>query len=174
MLFSIIEVIDVVITAIAASFIFMDLMQPIRKYDTFGQKLLLSGAVVVPAIVLHELGHKFIAIALGYTATFHAAYLWLTVGIVLKLLAFPFIFVVPAYVSTIGATALDHAWIALAGPAVNLVLWAGCYAWLKLGKHSATRLTVLYFSAQINLFLFIFNMLPIPGFDGYAFWTGIF
>ncbi len=57
---------------------------------------------------------------------------------------------------------------------MNLALWAFCYAWLKLGKHSATRMTVLHFSAQINLFLFCINMLPIPGFDGWGFWTGIF
>jgi Zn-dependent protease len=173
MLFSLIEVLDIAITALAASFIFMNLLEPIRTYDSFGQKLLLTGAVVVPAIVFHEFGHKFLALGLGYDATFHAAYWWLGIGIVLKLISFPFLFVVPAYVVTIGAVGLDRAWIALAGPLVNLFLWAVCYAWLKLGKHNATRMTLLHFSAQINLFLFLFNMLPIPSFDGYTFWTGI-
>jgi len=174
MLFTGREILDIGITAIAASFIFMGLMQSIRKYDTFGQRLLLSGAVVVPAIVLHEFGHKFVALALGYSATFHAAYTWLAIGVVLKLLSFPFIFVVPAYVATVGASGLDRAWIALAGPAVNFLIAGVCYAWFKFGKHSATRMTILHFSAQINLFLGVFNMLPIPGFDGYHFWTSIF
>lgn len=174
MLFSGRELIDIVITVIAASFIFMGLMQSIRKYDTFGQRLLLSAAVVGPAIILHEFGHKFVALALGHDATFHAAYGWLIAGVVLKLLSFPFIFIVPAYVSTTAVVGLDRAWISLAGPAVNFLIAGACYAWFKFGTHSATRMTILHFSMQINLFLGVFNMLPISGFDGYHFWTSIF
>lgn len=167
------ELVDILITAVAASFIFSGMLQPVRKYETFAQKLLLAGAVVVPAIVLHEFGHKFVALGLGYDATFHAAYTWLALGVVLKLLSFPFIFVVPAYVATVGASGMDRVLIAAAGPLVNLAIAGVCYAWFKLGKHDSTRLTILYFSAQINLFLGIFNLLPIPGFDGSHVWAGI-
>jgi Zn-dependent protease len=168
------ELADIVITIIAASFIFSGLTEHLKRHATFGQKLLLAAAIVGPAVVLHELGHKIFALAIGLQATFQAAYMWLGLGVLLKLIGFPLIFLVPAYVSVAGATPMQHAWIALAGPAINALLYVLCWLLLRFGTFNRTTTGVLIVSQTVNGFLFIFNMLPIPGFDGYAFWTGIF
>src|SRR5262249_13779016 len=99
--------------------------------------------------------------------TFHAFYLWLGIGIVLKLISFPFLFVVPAYVSINGPHGVGAAAVAFAGPAVNGILWLGSWLALQFGQYSKTTEAVLYYTQTINMFLFIFNLIPIPGFDGY-------
>jgi Zn-dependent protease len=171
------ELIDIFITVVAASFIFSDFLEPLRRADSLGSRMLRTAMIAAPAIVLHELGHKFVAMAFGLTATFHAAYLWLAIGVALKLVRFPFIFLVPAYVSIVGAagvSAAAYGWSALAGPLVNAALALGCYIALKV-KHWPTQTTILlYASQQINLFLFVFNLLPIPGFDGSHVWSAFF
>ncbi len=169
------ELRDIVVTTLAAGFIFMGAFRmPGDEQKTFAERLLFSIAIAAPAIILHEFGHKFVAIALGYKAVFHAAYGWLALGIVLKLLSFPFLFIVPAYVTIIGPTGFPAAAVAFAGPAVNGLLWLG--AWLALRskkKWSRKTETVLYFTRSINGFLFIFNIIPIPGFDGAGILTNI-
>lgn len=130
--------------------------------------------VTAPAIILHEFGHKFVAMAFGLKAVFNAAYSWLAVGLVLKLIGFPYIFFVPAYVSIIGNTApLNFSLIAFAGPAVNLVLWLGALLIQKKMKMSARTAGIVNLTKQINMFLFIFNMLPVPGFDGAKVFSGL-
>lgn len=166
-LLSLKELMDIAIATIAAGYIFMDLFRkPGWEYDPFGKRLILSIAIAAPAIILHELGHKLVALSLGYTATFHAAYGWLGIGIILKLISFPFFVIVPAYVSIIGPQGVQSAAIAFAGPAINGILWLGAWLALKYGKHNRNTETILHFTKMINGFLFIFNLIPIPGFDG--------
>ena len=171
------EIIDLVIMVAAIGFIFKDYMvvpeadhDPLKRYR--GRNFLGSGfrnAVIVaaPAIVLHEAGHKIAALSYGLNATFHAAYTWLGIGVLLKLFNAPFLFFVPGYVSYSGSVEpLGRALIAFAGPLVNLLLFLFATAavnqkWFK-GKH----LPLLILTKQINLFLFIFNMLPFDFFDG--------
>ena len=175
MFISITEILDILVTTVAAGFIFMNMLrEPGGEAGTFAERLLFSILVAAPAIILHELGHKFVALGLGYTATFHAAYTWLGIGIVLRLINFPFLLIVPAYVSIIGASGFKSALVAGAGPAVNALLWLVSALLLKFGKFSRRTEAILYYSRTINMFLFIFNMLPIPGFDGYSFWFNLF
>lgn len=173
MFLSIGELIDIFITVVAASFIFSDFLEPLKRNEPLGTRMLRTAAVAAPAVILHELGHKFVAIAFGATATFHAAYIWLAVGVVLKLVRFPFIFLVPAYVSIVGVgvSSAAYGWSALAGPLVNAVLALGSYVALKVKNWPAQTTVILYATQQINLFLFVFNLLPIPGFDGSHVWT---
>ena len=113
-------------------------------------------------------------VVLFCSATFHAAYLFLLIGVVLKLIKSRFLFFVPAYVSfSVLATPLQHSMIAFAGPAVNAVLWLGSeLIWRK--KLVNKKYTPMFFlMAKINMFLFIFNMLPIPGFDGSHVFSGL-
>jgi len=37
--------------------------------------------ITAPAVILHELAHKFVAMAMGLTATFHAWYTGLGIGV---------------------------------------------------------------------------------------------
>ena len=123
--------------------------------------------VTAPAIILHELGHKVTALMFGLQATFHAAYEWLGIGILLKLLNFGFIFFVPAFVSHSGnATPIQSALIAFAGPGVNLLLWLSSSLAVKQKLCQKKYIAFFALTKRINMFLFFFNMIPIFGFDG--------
>jgi Zn-dependent protease len=58
--------------------------------------------------------------------------------------------------------------VGLAGPATNLVLAvvAGLTAHLLVASASAGIITAIVIFAQINVALFVFNMIPIPPLDG--------
>lgn len=198
MLFTWMELLDIVIMSLAVGFIFKDAFMPARKlrvetgghYEPLeyykkkalnkigGEGFLLAIIVAAPAVIFHELGHKFIATGFGLTAVFHAAYFWLALGVILKLLNFGFIFFVPAYVSIAGAglTPLNHSAVAFAGPAINLILFAIPFLLIRFKgftKNHRQYIPALVMMSRINLFLFIFNMLPIPMFDGWSVYSGI-
>ncbi len=137
-------------------------------YDDILYAILLTA----PAIILHEFGHKFVAMAYGMNATFHAAYGGLVFGIFLKWFL-GFIAFVPAYVSITGITSpLTHSIVAFAGPAVNLLLWQLSAFAMKKNMFRGHE-HALYLTKQINKILFILNMLPIPFFDGYQVYSGL-
>lgn len=170
------EIIDIIIMTLALGFIFSGLFQRRRfmrrGFDFEGFKF--ATMVTAPAVVFHELGHKFIALIFGINAVFHAAYFWLLMGVMLKLANFPFIFFIPGYVSyPVGAgTHLQNALIALAGPLTNLIIFIIASLLLKKAKNKKQFL-LIYLTKQINLFLFIFNMIPILPFDGGHFFYNI-
>lgn len=69
----------------------------------------------------------------------------------------------------------DMLWIALAGPASNVILAAGLGLLIRVMNGFGLRIDgsflglfqyMLYFAVMINLVLAIFNMLPIPPLDG--------
>ena len=106
------EFIDVIVMTIAVGFIFKDFFHRPRKenYDplkavgeskhkTFLHDIGYSIIITAPAVIFHELAHKLVAISFGMSATFHAAYKFLALGILLKLFHVPFLFFVPGYVS---------------------------------------------------------------------------
>jgi Zn-dependent protease len=110
----------------------------------------------------------------GLEATFHAAYQWLVIAVLLKMFL-GFVFFVPAYVSFAGATQFQGFLVALAGPAVNGLLFLGTWLYMtystKKRSQEMTRFLVLF--KRINGFLFVFNILPIPGFDGFHVLTNL-
>ncbi len=178
MLFTLRELFDVIVMTAAVGFIFMDLF---RRYQTGFDKnaFLFACMVTSPAIIFHELAHKLVAVSFGLQATFQAAYFWLILGVVLKLIRFNFIFFVPGYVSiaatqTAQLTPLSHALIAGAGPFLNLVLFLGSWALLQKKRLKKNTYVLLQVTKQINLLLFVLNMLPIPFFDGLKVYQGLF
>ena len=178
------EVLDIIIMTAAVGFIFSDMFsrysrkadyEPLVHYHHGfdWEAFRFAAYVTAPAIILHEFGHKFVAMALGVDATFHAAYFWLGIGVVLKMLSFPFIFFVPAFVSHASVGAFGDSMIALSGPLVNLVLWLGALLIHKRKLLDKRYNDGLLLTAKINMFLFIFNMIPLPGFDGFHFFSGL-
>ena len=94
-MFSLQELIDVIIMTLALGFIFKDIfVRPSSPYDPltyYKKKINLENfkfAIIAtaPAVILHELAHKFVAIAYGLEATFHAHYFFLGIGLLMKLL----------------------------------------------------------------------------------------
>lgn len=191
---TLIEIFDMMVTIFLVGFLFMDLFKsPIvnskedvldrytKKRSRFEWKNFWFAAMVTaPAILLHELGHKLIAISLGYNATFHAFYsndttLFLgLLAIAMKLLNFGFVFLVPGYVSIFGiSNKLESGLIAFAGPFINLTLFLVALIVLKSKKIKRKNIQFWVLTKNINLFLFIFNLLPIPGFDGFSVWSSL-
>ena len=187
-MFTFAEILDIIIMTLVIGFIFKDIFRHKPKVEVITPDYYLkqrrgfnwndfwfAAAIVAPSIILHEFGHKFVALANGMMASFHAAYTWLGIGVILKLISAGFIFFVPAYVAISGTgTPLQFAGIAFAGPAVNLVLWLGGLIVLKKVKLKEEAYRFVFLLSRINMFLFIFNMLPIPGFDGFRVYTSLF
>lgn len=188
MIFSIYEIIDMMVMIVALGAIFSNILKGYRRkreYEPLAEKVgfdwkTFKFAIIVtaPAILFHELGHKFVAMGFGLEAVFHAAYLWLGIGLVLALMQTGIIFFVPAYVSIINpgnlpVLPIQYSLIAFAGPFVNCLIWLGCKLLLKKGHINKKYLPILMITQRINFFLFVFNMIPIPGFDGFQFFEGI-
>ncbi len=146
-----------------------------RRYKLNLQDFLFSVLIVAPAIVLHELAHKFVAIAFGLTANFFIFWEGLGLAIFLKVINSPFLIIAPGYVSiSSGATVPQNILISFAGPAINVILFLVSNLILtKASGLSRIQAIALYLTKQINLFLFIFNMLPIPPLDGYHVFSGL-
>ena len=183
--FSFPEVVDLVVMTAFLGFIFMDMFRRQAHMDI--DPLLVSKPmfdwhafwfaclVIAPGIVLHEIGHKIVALSFGQIAVFHAAYNFLILGLILKLVNFPFIFFVSGYVSHMGSAGpLQLSIIALAGPLVNFLLWGLATIMLKQKKVKKKQLAFWLITQKVNLFLFIFNMLPIPPFDGFTVFSGLY
>ncbi|MFH1398846.1 MAG: hypothetical protein ABIG95_01930 [Candidatus Woesearchaeota archaeon] len=184
---SLLEIFDMAIMTAFVGYIFSDIFQahdPFAKRGFNWQSFKFAAMVTAPGLLLHELSHKFIAISFGMQATFHApisirhlfnplliigdfpAMLTIIV-LIMKSMGVGFLFFIPAFVSILGpGTPAQFALIAFAGPAANLLLWLGTdYAYKKRmipKKHQK----LVFLTKEINKFLFIFNMIPIPGFDG--------
>lgn len=176
------EIIDLIVMTLAIGFIFKDIIRiPGRMYQPLApgfdiENFKFTCLVIAPAIVLHEMAHKFVALGFGINATFHASYFGLLLGLFLKFINIGFIFFIPGYVSVpiVGVTPLQHSIIAVSGPLMNLALWLGSLFILK--KHTSLtskQRLALIITKQINMFLFIFNMIPVPPFDGGHFISGL-
>ncbi len=174
-MFTLIEIIELTITVFALGYIFSGFIQkpahPLRAlfksryFDWEDTKY--SAMVVAPAVIIHELGHKFVGMSLGYASTFHMSSFGLMIGAFLRIIGSPFLFFVPGYVSIPGAVGMPihFAWIALAGPLVNLALYLISWALLQSNKYPKYN-RAFWLSKQINLLLFAFNMIPFSIFDG--------
>ena len=127
-------------------------------------------ALVAPAIILHEFGHKFLGLAFGLSATFEANYPLLLIGAALKFFNSPFIFVAPAYIALAGtAPSWVFALTALAGPLVNGILWA-VFKFVVVPHHT-NEYTLAFM--RLNGLLALFNLIPFPGFDGFHIVTAL-
>tara|TARA_Y100000310_G_scaffold341625_1_gene441399 strand:+ start:4632 stop:5219 length:588 start_codon:yes stop_codon:yes gene_type:complete len=184
------EIIDIIIMTLFVGYIFSGYMSrykpqtedplvSLQKQKSFMgvsvEDLKFTTLVTAPAIILHEFAHKLTAIAFGFQASFNAAYFWLILGVALKLFGASFFFFIPAYASILGnPPPLQSALIAVAGPLTNAVLWLLASQALKKQVFSKKYNAALYLTSKVNMFLFIFNMLPFFFFDGFKFFQGIF
>jgi Zn-dependent protease len=183
MFFTIMEFIDLIIMTLAIGYIFSRFFRrtPAEGYDplTYYKKNTVledikQGVIVAaPAIVLHELSHKFVAMAFGATAVLHAPdlfgipYGWYILVIVMQLLNFPLFFFIGGYVTHSALPPLESVFVALAGPLMNLLLYLVCLGLIRFKLVDKKYYNLVIMAGRLNMFLFIFNLIPIPGFDGY-------
>jgi len=173
------EIISLFIITIVLGYIFVDYVTP-RNLDPFAlvrnrwKDIKFASMIIAPAVIVHELFHKFVAMSFGLPATFHVYWFGLGLALLLKLFKSPILILAPAFVSYPAiATASQNMLIAFAGPFANLLMFIGATLWLKYGKLNNKKLIILSLTKKINLFLFIFNMIPIPPFDGYYVFNGL-
>ena len=178
---SIKEILHLILMTAALGYIFSGFIRPALSHiqlhlPKFNWKEFKFAILIsAPAVVLHELAHKLIAMLFGLTAEFQASFFGLGIGVFLRIINSPFIIFAPGYVS-ISSTAdpLTLAVIAFAGPFTNLVLWLGSSLILSRARHlTRKQALILYLTKRINMILFIFNMLPIPPFDGSKVFLGL-
>ncbi len=178
MIITIVEIINLLIMSFVIGWIFSDFFKKFSLLEGtynpyFDFNSIIKGMLVVaPGIVFHELMHKFTAMAFGASATFHISGFGLFLGVVLKLIGSPFVIFAPGYVGIIGRLLpWQSAIIAFAGPLANLIVWFVSKKMIDIDKPK--RRVYWAFSAKINIFLFFFNLLPIPPFDGFQVLSGI-
>lgn len=179
---SLIEVLYLIILTFVIGYIFSGyIKRPVTEIDLVVEKyfnwedIKFGAMVAAPAVLLHELAHKFVAMGFGLGAQLHVFWEGLGLAIFLKLISSPILIIAPAYVSISGdATAFQEMLTSFAGPFMNLLLFLVSYLILNRAKLTKNQATLLFLTKQINLFLFIFNMLPIPPLDGSKVWFNLF
>lgn len=168
-MFTIMEVIYILLTILAVGYIFSGIVNPSLIFKKrFSLNDLKFGIMVgAPAVILHELAHKFAGLALGIQSHYEVWTTGLLIGIILKAVGSGFILLAPGYVVMEGmATGAQMIITAAVGPLVNLALWLGTAHLVKKRNHSRKKLLFLITTREINKWLFIFNMIPIPPLDG--------
>lgn len=126
----------------------------------------ISALTVGIGFLLHELAHKFVAQKYGCIAEFRSFDHMLVLAVALSFLGF--IFAAPGAVFIQGMiTRKENGIISAAGPLTNFVL-----ALIFLGANTLVpQLSLLWMTGfQINLWLGLFNMIPVWNFDGKKIW----
>ena len=157
------ELIHILISVVTISLAFS--INPFGKtfisLGTFSVVLLTVGA----GFILHELAHKLIAQKYGCIAGYK---MWVE-GLVLALFMAVFtgfVFAAPGavYIYKQGLTRKEDGHISIAGPATNILLATLFALLIPSGNSFAAAVGVVGF--QVNSFLALFNLLPIPPLDG--------
>ena len=170
---------DIVIAVIALTILYS--LSVTRSFGWSIDSLLLfipiSFVAVGLGFILHELGHKVVAQRFGFFSEFRK---W-NYGLILGLLTVPLGFMIFApgavYFGSYGrmVTTEENGKISIAGPIVNIVL-AIIALFLTLSLRSYLTLEnagtmyiillTLVLMFNVNSFLAVFNLLPIPPLDG--------
>jgi Zn-dependent protease len=173
--FSKIEVRDILISVIVLSLAFTILYRDSGSIllffeYTFGSSMKYVGlfglclVLVVVSFLFHEFGHKFMAQKYGLWSEFRMWVPGLFLTLVTSLIGF--LFASPGAVMIYGnVDAEKNGKISIAGPIVNLVMSMigilGCFTI----NHSGWVI-FFFMLANLNAFLALFNLLPIPPLDG--------
>lgn len=190
MIITFLEILYLILTTLLIGYIFTGYIPHYRKVPKSEDELIakynkkffdwdeikFTILVASPGIILHELGHKIMGLIFGLSATYQIFWEGMGLGLILKLLGSPFLLLAPGYV-VLGGNASNFASVivAFSGPLVNLILFSVAWYVLKTNKKMSEKAFFgLSLLKQINLTLFIFNMIPIPGFDGFHVFSGLY
>ena len=129
-------------------------------------------ACLVFSLTLHEFGHAWTADRLGDDTPRRMGRVTLNpvshldpFGTLLLLFAgFGFARPVPVNPNRVGRWGM--LWVAAAGPIANILIALTCVLLMSVLLSSDVAMTVLIYLMSINIVLAVFNLLPIPLFDG--------
>ena len=122
--------------------------------------------LVLFSFLAHEFGHKFVAQRYNTWSEFRAYPYGLIMALILSLV-FWFLFAAPGAVYIQGDLTKEmNGKISLAGPAVNFVISAVAIVILLTLDIRGTIAFAIYLIAHLNVFLGLFNMVPVLPFDG--------
>ncbi|MBI5391636.1 hypothetical protein HZB00_01405 [Candidatus Woesearchaeota archaeon] len=172
MIFSLIEIVYLGITVLAVGFILSGMLHlsrdPLKLSRLFEwENIKIAMLAAAPGIILHELMHKFTAMGFGLRAMYEIWPTGLLIGAILRIVNAGFMLLAPGYVVFSGASPIQTTLIALAGPLTNGMLWGIAYVALRRKDLSIRAILILTATKEINKWLFIFNVIPIPPLDGF-------
>lgn len=173
------EIRDITIAVIALTVLYsLSVTRPFGwSVDSLLLFLPISFIAVGLGFILHELGHKVVAQRFGFFSEFRK---W-NYGLILGLLTVPLGFMIFApgavYFGSYGRMVTDeeNGKISIAGPIVNIVLaLIALFLTLSLRSYLTMEnagmmyivLLTLVLTFNVNSFLALFNLLPIPPLDG--------
>jgi len=144
---------------------------PLPTTRTIAQVAIAATVAVVTGFFLHELAHKVLAQRYGAWAEFRSSRTGLIFAIVTGLIGI--VFAAPGAVYIAGPlTREQNGKVSLVGPLMNFLVALGFLgAWILVRGNLAGEIGfylagILFFTAYINAFLGVFNLLPIPPLDG--------
>jgi Zn-dependent protease len=160
------EIIDITVSWITISLAFAYDINPYTFLHTFPMYLVVVGT----AFVLHELGHKFTAISLGYRAEYRAWTAGLVFAVIMAI-TMGIVFAAPGAVYVLPRgwrypNRRENGIISLAGPMVNFLVSVSSIFLILLLHPTGYLFQLLRSVAYVNAFIGFFNMLPFSPLDG--------
>ncbi len=173
-----VEIQEIAVSVLAISFAFSVGGRGLSAINdpVFWLMFFITFVTVGLGFILHELAHRQVAKSYGAYAIYKAWLPGLILMIVLALSPSPILFAAPGavYIYSNYITRKENGIISLAGPVTNLAL--AIVFWLMMlvipGEGGVLNLarTAFGIGFKINLFLGLFNMIPIFPLDGSKVW----
>ena len=165
-----------ILSILILSFIFSFRDWGVDKFDlSYGiSNLLVTIILVIIAFFIREIAHRTIAIWLGYKSQYKAWILGLVVGLVIAFVSngtLPFIAAGTLVITHLPVHRLGKGyyelnmkhlgWIAMSSPIANML-----FAVILKGLAVWTAMPIFHKAMVINIWIALFDMVPIPPFNG--------